>query len=155
MRENDERKTGGGTDIVPMETLQHAAPHRIPPRHEGLKAWVACHELVLAVYRITSRWPTREQYGLTSQARRAAYSAAANIAEGSAKRGSKDFCRFLNISLGSIAELSYVLLLARDLEYLKAEEWGETEALRDHAGRLTWGLYRSLDPRRPRSRLTA
>ena len=131
-----------------MEALQNAAPHRIPPRHEGLKAWVACHELVLAVYRITSRWPSREQYGLTSQARRAAYSAAANIAEGSAKRGSREFCRFLNISLGSISELSYVLLLARDLEYLRAEEWGETEALRDHAGRLTWGLYRSLDPKR-------
>jgi four helix bundle protein len=131
-----------------MEGLQNAAPKRIPARHEGLKAWVACHELVLAVYRITSRWPSREQYGLTSQARRAAYSAAANIAEGSAKRGSREFCRFLNISLGSISELSYVLLLARDLEYLKVEEWGETEALRDHAGRLTGGLYRSLDPKR-------
>jgi four helix bundle protein len=131
-----------------MEGSQNAAPNRIAARHEGLKAWVACHELVLAVYRITSRWPSREQYGLTSQARRAAYSAAANIAEGSAKRGSREFCRFLNISLGSISELSYVLLLARDLDYLKVEEWGETEALRDHAGRLTWGLYRSLDSKR-------
>jgi four helix bundle protein len=131
-----------------MERSQNALPSRIPARHEGLKAWVACHELVLAVYRITSRWPTREQYGLTSQARRAAYSAAANIAEGSARRGSREFCRFLNISLGSISELSYVLLLARDLDYLKGEEWGETEALRDHAGRLTWGLYRSLGTKR-------
>ena len=25
-----------------------------------------------------------------------------------------------------------------------SEEWGEIEALRDHAGRLTWGLYRSV-----------
>jgi four helix bundle protein len=116
---------------------------------------VACHELALTVYRITSRWPSREQYGLTSQARRAAYSAAANIAEGSAKRGNREFCRFLNISLGSISELSYALLLARDLGYLEPEEWGATEALRDHAGRLTWGLYRSIDPKHPRSRLTA
>jgi four helix bundle protein len=131
-----------------MEASQNTAPNRIPPRHESLKSWVACHELVLAVYRITSRWPSREQYGLTSQARRAAYSAASNIAEGSAKRGSKEFCRFLNISLGSISELSYVLLLARDLDYLRPEEWGEIEALRDHAGRLTWGLYRSLDRKR-------
>jgi four helix bundle protein len=83
-------------------------------------------------------------YGLTSQARRAAYSAAANIAEGSAKRGSAEFRRFLNITLGSLSELSYILLLARDLEYLKSEEWGEIEALRDHAGRLTWGLYRAI-----------
>jgi four helix bundle protein len=117
-----------------MDTIQRAGPRRIPPRHEGLKAWAACHQLVLTVYRITSRWPNRERYGLIS--------AAANIAEGSAKRGNRKFCRFLDISLGSISELSYVLLLARDLEYLRTEEWGEIEALRDHAGRLTWGLYR-------------
>jgi four helix bundle protein len=114
-------------------------------RHEGLKSWSACHALTLAIYRVTRRWPGHEIYGLTSQARRAAYSAAANIAEGSAKRGSAEFRRFLNISLGSLAELSYILLLARELDYLKSEEWGEIEALRDHAGRLTWGLYRALE----------
>jgi four helix bundle protein len=99
----------------------------------------------LAIYRETGRWPAAEQYGLTSQARRSAYSAAANIAEGAAKRGTREFRRFLDISLGSLSELSYILLLARELGYLKPEEWGEVEALRDHAGRLTWGLYRAMD----------
>ena len=113
-------------------------------RHEHLKAWRACHDFVLVLYKRTQGWPSREMYGLTAQARRAAYSAAANIAEGSAKRGSTEFRRYLNIALGSLAELSDVLLLGRDLGYLKPEEWGELEALRDHAGRLTWGLYRSL-----------
>jgi four helix bundle protein len=113
-------------------------------RHEGLKSWSACHAMALAVYRVTQKWPGHEAYGLTSQARKAAYSASANIAEGAAKRGSAEFRRFLNISLGSLAELSYILLLARDLDYLKSEQWGELEALRDHAGRLTWGLYRAL-----------
>jgi four helix bundle protein len=119
-------------------------------RHEGLKSWVACHELALVVYRVTRGWPSSERYGLTSQARRAAYSASANIAEGSAKRGTREFRRFLDISLGSLTELSYIFLLARDLGYLKTEEWGEIEALRDHAGRLTWGLYRAID-RKPSS----
>jgi len=125
-----------------MET----SPAKIPggPRYERLKSWRACHELALVVYRITSDWPPSEQYGLTSQARRAAYSAAANIAEGSAKRGKKEFRRFLNVALGSISELTYILLLARDLTYVRSEVWGEVEAMRDHAGRLTWGLYRSL-----------
>lgn len=127
-----------------MAGSSNTRPGRVPARHEGLEAWAACHDLALAIYRITSKWPTHEQYGLTSQGRRAAYSASANIAEGSAKKGSREFCRFLNISLGSLAELSYVLLLARDPGYIQREEWGELEALRDHAGRLTWGLYRSL-----------
>ena len=81
---------------------------------------------------------------MISQARRSAYSAAANIAEGAAKRGVREFRRFLDISLGSLSELSYILQLARELDYLRPEEWGEVEALRDHAGRLTWGLYRAV-----------
>ena len=127
--------------LGPRET----APIRKRPRHEGLKSWVACHELVVSIYRLTALWPAREQYGLVSQARRVAYSTAANIAEGSAKRGVREFRRYLNIALGSISELTYILLLARDLGYLKHEEWGEIEAMRDHAGRLTWGLYRALE----------
>jgi len=128
---------------------------RFPARFEKLKSWAAGHELVLAVYRATARWPRSEQYGLIDQARRAASSIVANIAEGSAKRGQKEFCRFLNISLGSNSELCYLLLLARDLGYLKPEEWGELEALRDHAGRLTWGLYRSLRDKSARGSTSA
>jgi four helix bundle protein len=115
------------------------------PRYAGLKSWMACHELALRVYRMTAEWPRQEQYGLTAQARRAAYSAAANIAEGSAKRRGREFRRFLDISIGSISELTYILILARDLGYLRKEAWGEIEAIRDHAGRLTWGLYRSIE----------
>src|SRR3954471_24581750 len=110
-----------------MSASQNSSLGRIAPRHERLKAWVACHELVLAIYRITADWPNREQYGLTSQARRAAYSGAANIAEGSAKKGHREFRRYLDIALGSLAELSYVLLLAKELGYVSPEVWGEAE----------------------------
>ncbi|HKP30044.1 MAG TPA: four helix bundle protein [Gemmatimonadales bacterium] len=112
--------------------------------YERLKAWAACHQLVLAVYRESAKWPTEERYGLTSQARRAAFSAAANICEGSFRRGSREFRRFLDISLGSLSELSYALKLAGDLGYLPREQEGEVEVLRDHASRLTWGLYSAI-----------
>jgi four helix bundle protein len=112
--------------------------------YERLKAWQACHQLTLAVYAATDRWPRQELFGLTSQARRAAHSAAANIAEGSAKRGSREFRRYLNISLGSLSELSYTLLLARDRALLSTEHWTDLNRLRESAGGLVWLLYRSL-----------
>jgi hypothetical protein len=56
----------------------------------------------------------------------------------------REFRRFLDIALGSLSELSYLLLLSRDLNCLSGDKWGQLEALRHHAGRLTWGLYRSL-----------
>jgi four helix bundle protein len=115
--------------------------------YERIKAWERCHELCVAVYNATKSWPTDEPFGLSSQARRAAHSAAANIAEGCAKKGSAEFRRYLNISLGSLSELSYTLLLARDLQILPEEEWGKLEELHRKAGGMTWLLYRSMLPK--------
>jgi four helix bundle protein len=75
-------------------------------RYERLEAWQAAHQLVLLTYRVTKAFPREELYGLTSPARRAGFSVAANIAEGSAKRGPREFRRYLDIALGSLSELS-------------------------------------------------
>ena len=115
--------------------------------YQRFKAWQVSHELVLAVYQATQAWPKHELYGLTSQARRSAYSITMNIVEGSAKRGSKEFRRFLDISLGSAAELSYCLLLARDLKLLPTDEWSKLEELRNRAGQLVWRLYQAVSKR--------
>ena len=112
--------------------------------HERLHAWKLCHELVLAIYEATNSFPKHELYGLTSQARRAAFSAAANIAEGSAKRGPAEFRRFIDMSIGSLAELAYILRLVRDLELLPVDEWNRLEALRGRAGFTTWRLYQAI-----------
>ncbi len=113
--------------------------------YQRIKAWERCHELCLAVYRlITSSWPDEERYGLTSQARGAAHSAATNIAEGCAKKGPREFRRFLNITPGLLLELSYTLLLAKDLRLLSEENWQQLEELQRKAGGMTWLLYESL-----------
>src|SRR6266496_1291262 len=86
--------------------------------YERLHAWKACDDLTVAVYKATDAFPRHELYGLTSQARRAAFSSAANIAEGSAKRGPREFRRYLDISIGSLSEVAYALHVAKRLEYL-------------------------------------
>ena len=112
--------------------------------HERLHAWKLCHELVLAVYDATKSFPKHELYGLTSQARRAAFSVAVNIAEGSAKRGAAEFRRFIDISIGSLAELAYILRLVRDLKLMSEEDCCRLEALRGRAGFMTWRLYQAV-----------
>jgi four helix bundle protein len=71
---------------------------------ERFKAWRLAHRLALDVYQESSRWPARERYGLVSQARRAAVSIPSNIAEGTAKRGEREFGRHLDIALGSLSD---------------------------------------------------
>jgi len=112
--------------------------------YERFAAWRECHALALKVYRATRGFPKDELYGLTSQARRAAFSAAANIVEGSAKRGSMEFRRFLDVSLGSLTELGYTLQVSKELGFLTEEYWAELDDLQNRARFLTWKLYESV-----------
>ena len=113
-------------------------------RHERLLAWKRAYQLAIQVHRATSAWPKAELYGLTSQARRAATSIPSNIAEGSARRGPREFRRFLDVSLGSHAELHTLLTMASDLGYTEPSVQAELIESLDVAGRLLWGLYRRV-----------
>ncbi len=117
--------------------------------YERFDAWRAAHELVLDVYRATNGFPPPEKYGLTIQARRAAFSVAANIAEGSAKRGPREFRRYLDISIGSLSELAYTMQLARDLGLLTNEDWSRIDEWRNKTGKLVSGLCKKLRPTNP------
>jgi four helix bundle protein len=110
--------------------------------YEKYEAWKVSHELALAIYRCTEEWPRRELYGLTAQVRKAALSVPTNIAEGSAKLGPRELRRYLDIALGSLAEISYLLRFSRDMGVLAQAEWQRLDTMRDQAGRLVWGWYR-------------
>ena len=115
--------------------------------HERFEAWQYAHRVTLAIYRVTKTWPIEERYGLSAQVRRCAYSVPANIVEGAAKRGRKEFARYLDISLGSHAELGYGIRLAEDLGYLSGETLENLKTLHASAGRLTRRLYEAVSGR--------
>jgi four helix bundle protein len=73
--------------------------------HKDLDVWKKSMNLVVLIYDITSKFPSDERFGLTSQMRRAAVSIPSNIAEGAARKGDKEFIQFLMIALGSLSEV--------------------------------------------------
>ena len=75
-------------------------------------------DLTVAIYRESMHFPREEIYGLTSQLRRAAYSVAANIAEGAGRQSKKDYLHFLYIARGSVSETQYFVHLSQRLGYL-------------------------------------
>src|SRR5215470_12737751 len=83
-----------------------------------LKVWEKAHEMALRSYRLTEAFPKHELFGLASQIRRCSASIPANIAEGCGRVGNTELHRFLQIACGSISELEYHFLLARDLGYI-------------------------------------
>lgn len=83
-----------------------------------LQVWQKSHSLTLAIYKISKTFPKDEIYGLTSQIRRSAISLPSNISEGCGRFSEKELVQFLVIASGSASELSYQLLLAKDLDYI-------------------------------------
>lgn len=84
-----------------------------------LEAWQYGHGLVVEVYKETKTWPKQEQYGLTSQIRRAAVSITSNLAEGFSRSTKADKKHFYTMAHGSLTELQNQLLIAKDVGYLK------------------------------------
>jgi four helix bundle protein len=84
---------------------------------EDVEVWRKAHAFVLAMYRLTERFPRHELFGLTSQLRRAAVSVPANFAEGFKRRGKIEKLRFYNIAQASLEESRYYMILAHDLGY--------------------------------------
>lgn len=85
--------------------------------YKDLLIWQKGMRLTKTVYRLTKGFPAEERYGLASQMRRAAVSIPSNIAEGQARRGTREFVQFLSLASGSLAELETQLLLSVDLGY--------------------------------------
>ncbi len=84
-------------------------------RHQRMDVWKLGMTLVEEIYQLTRSFPDGEKYGLVSQMRRAAVSIPSNIAEGAARGGDKEFCRFLLIARGSLAELETQVEICRRL----------------------------------------
>ena len=91
--------------------------------HKDLDVWKKSVSLVTSIYEVTKTFPKDEIYGITNQIRRSAVSIPSNIAEGSTRKGEKEFIQFLYISLGSIAELETQLIIANNLKYVKLNDY--------------------------------
>lgn len=87
--------------------------------HRDLQVWNKSMDLVVEIYKITEEFPNDEKYGLTSQLRRAAVSIPSNIAEGAARKSTKELIQFLSIALGSLAEVETQIEIAQRINYIQ------------------------------------
>ncbi len=109
-----------------------------------LKVWQHGIEVVVDVYQFSQSFPKEEVYGLTSQMRRSAVSVPSNIAEGSGRNSDKDFCRFLDISLGSAFELETQLIIANKLAFISNDKFCELVNKVQEEQKMISGLLRSM-----------
>lgn len=87
------------------------------------EVWSKVHELTLYVYReLIPGFPKTEQYNICSQLKRACYSIGLNIVEGCGRNSDKDFAHFLDMSLESVHETEYCILLSFNLGFIQKDK---------------------------------
>ena len=92
-----------------------------------LRVYSNSKELVKYVYTLLQKFPVEEKFALCSQIRRAVTSIPINIAEGFGRFSSKEKTRFIEISFGSLTEISCELEISFELGYITKEEYEEAE----------------------------
>lgn len=112
--------------------------------YRSLKAWEHAQRLAVECSKAARRFPEYEQTVLADQFRRACYSVPLNIAEGSARRGSREHRRFLDTAKSSLAELETIIDLAHDLGYIDDASYARLSAQATETGKTLYGLLRKI-----------
>ena len=111
---------------------------------EDLKVWQKAMDLAKQIYKASQSFPKDEQYGLTSQLRRAVVSISCNIAEGKGRYHKKEYTQFLYIARGSSYETISLIHLAHSLDYLSKKDSEDILKLLSEITAMLNGLIRSL-----------
>ena len=115
--------------------------------HRDLDAWKIGMIVVEQTYELTKNFPNEERYGLTAQMRRASVSIPSNIAEGQGRRLVKSSLYFINVAIGSSAELDTQLELARRLRLVTIAAAMELQNSLDRVRQLLHGMRRERQER--------
>ena len=107
---------------------------------EEIQAWQKSRELVREIYKICQDGQPKRDFGFRDQICRAAVSSMSNIAEGFARKGDREFARFLDIAKGSTTEVQSLLYVALDVGYVAREDFDRLYKLAAAAVSLISGL---------------
>ncbi len=109
-----------------------------------LIVWQKSHQLVLAVYLLTKKFPREELFALTSQLRRAIVSLTSNIAEGFGRFSEKEKLHFYSFAYGSLLEAQNQMLIAKDLGYISALELENINKLSTEVSKMLQVLVKKI-----------
>ncbi len=113
-------------------------------KFEKLAVWQKSIEYADQVYLETKSFPREEQFGLTSQNRRAAVSISSNIAEGSSRNSDIEFSRFIEIAYGSLMETVSPAQIAQRQDFIREGSCVQLYKSAEEIARMLSGLRNSL-----------
>lgn len=117
--------------------------------YRDLRVWQSGMDLVVMVYELSEKFPSKEVYGLTSQIRRAAVSVPSNIAEGHTRESTKEYLHHLSIAQASLAEVETQIEISFRLKYCDKEVLDKILTLSTSLGKQLYSLRNALNSKKP------
>lgn len=127
-----------------MEVRLEQPTKRSGESFKDLVVWTRAVELSLAVYRLTTTFPSSEQFGLTNQLRRASVSVASNIAEGYGRSSRGEYVQFLGHARGSNFEIQTQVIIAEGLGFGNIELLQKVDSLSGEVSRMLVAMISKL-----------
>lgn len=112
--------------------------------HKKLDVWKKSLMLVTDIYKLTQSFPRQEQFGLTSQLRRASVSVISNIAEGFARSSELETKRFLDIARSSLVEVDTQIEIALKLNYITENDIIDLKEYSNHIFAMLTKLIKKI-----------
>ena len=112
--------------------------------HRKLKVWQASMDFVVELYREIENFPPHEKFGIVGQLQRAAVSIPSNIAEGAARKNTRELLQFLYIARGSVSELDTQLEICFRIGYMQEPVFLRLTNKLSEISRMLNGLIASL-----------
>ena len=110
-----------------------------------LKIWQKGFDIAVKSFKLTSGFPPEQRFGIASQITKSALSIPSNIAEGSSRSSQRDYCRFIEISLGSTFELETQLLIAKAANFGNSEFTNEILTTLDEEEKMLISFMNKLN----------
>ena len=112
-----------------------------------LVVWQKAIDLTVEVFKLTSKFPAEERFGLTNQMRRASVSIASNISEGYGRATKGEYVQFLGHARGSCSELETQIVIAKKLGFGTPANLETSDSLCNEVGKMLGGLMKSIRAR--------
>lgn len=114
--------------------------------YRKLIAYQKAKEVVKRTYKLLKKFPAEERYAMCDQLRRASVSTTSNIAEGVNRYSVKDKAHFIEMSYGSLMEVSSQFEIAEELGYITTEDRMSMDQLIEEVACLLSGLQKTYKP---------
>jgi four helix bundle protein len=112
--------------------------------YRNLNAWKHAQRLAVECAKLARAFPPYEQEALADELRQSAYRVPISLADGVARRGTREAQVCFETARAALAAVETILEIARDLGYVEPADYARLDAVATEASKTLYGFARKI-----------